>query len=178
MPLSEIYEFFTGYDRESFAAFSQQGAEPDGSVIDAFEAQIGFALPAEFREFASHPLGGLYLEVKEHLWPRAEASAVGPFWSFLYGLQVYGLSAETPEWLDMRQAWEEMSEDGSPELVPFLRIVGDADPYCFTRDGGIVIWRHEEPDDPEMVAATFSECLMKEIRELEERLSRKIAGEG
>ena len=41
--------------------------------VISFEEQIGFRLPLEFREFAIHPLGGLYMAMKEELWPRARA---------------------------------------------------------------------------------------------------------
>jgi hypothetical protein len=177
MALSEIYDYFRSYDKRSFAVFAQQGSEPTGAVVAAFEQTIGFDLPDEFREFAIHALGGLYMEVHEELWPRPQLYAVGPFWSFLYGLQVYSLSPGAPDWLRIEHAWNEMADQGYPKLVPFLRIIGDADPYCFTEKQKIVIWRHEEPDNPKPVQHTFSECVMAEIRELENRKNRKVAGE-
>src|SRR6185295_4554602 len=96
--------------------------------VAAFEARIGFRLPEEFREFAIHPLGGVYMEVKEEIWPRPKDYDLGPFWSFLYGFYVYSLSKKAPDFLQMEQAWQRMCEEGSPHLVPFLKIVGNADP--------------------------------------------------
>src|SRR5215831_8145249 len=90
MPLYEIESYFRNYDKKSYEVFSQQGAEPNMADVTAFESRIGFRFPAEFREFAVHPLGGLYMAVKEELWPRPRGYDVGPFWSFLYGLTVYG----------------------------------------------------------------------------------------
>src|SRR5947209_402039 len=138
MPLNDIYNYFRSYDRNSYAVFAQQGAEPGEADIARFESQVGFRLPDEFRAFAVHPLGGLYMEVKAELWPRPEAYQVGPFWSFLYGIMVYSLSSKAPDRLQMNQAWARMSQDGYPRLVPFLKIIGNADPYCFAPDQKIV----------------------------------------
>lgn len=177
MPLSEIYDYFRTYDKASYEVFAQHGSEPHEADIAGFEQRIGFELPSEFREYAQHPLGGLYMEVREELWPRPELYDVGPFWSFLYGFFVHSLSADAPDWMHMETEWRKFSESGFPNLVPFLTIIGDADRYGFTPDGRIVIWRHEEPDDPEIVSDSFSECVMREIRSLEERKERKVRGE-
>lgn len=174
MALPDIYNYFRGYDKSTFAVFAQQGSEPTVADVDSFEDVVGFKLPTEFREFAVHPLGGLYMEVHETLWPRPELYAVGPFWSFLYGLQVYSLSAESPDWLQIGNAWREMADAGHADHVPFLKVIGDADPYCFTPNQGIVIWRHEEPDNPEHITMSFSECVMHEIKCLEDRKNRKL----
>ena len=63
-------------------------------------------------------------------------------------------------------------------LVPFLKVLSDADPYCFTREGEIVIWRHEEPDDPKMIDLSFSEVVIHEITELDSRVERMIRERG
>jgi hypothetical protein len=177
MPLGNIYNYFRSYDKTSYAVFAQQGAEPNETDIAGFESRIGFRLPDEFREFAVHPLGGLYMEVKAELWPRLQPGQVGPFWTFLYGMMVYSLSKKAPDWLQMSHGWTRMVQDGYPRLVPFLKIRGDADPYCFTPDQRIVIWRHETPTESESVSESFSEVVMREIRALEERKARKLKGE-
>ena len=177
MPIQEIDSYFRNYDKKSYKVFAQQGAEPSKADIAAFQSRIGFGFPAEFREFAVHPLGGLYIAVKAEHWPRARAYEVGECWSFLYGLMVYSLSPQAPDWLQMNIAWRRMSDDGYPQFVPFLSVVGDADPYCFTRDEKIVIWRHDNPNEAEGVSKSFSEVLMFEIRELELRKERRVKGE-
>lgn len=177
MPLHEIDSYFRKYDKKSYEVFSQQGTEPSMTDVIAFETHIGFRLPAEFREFAVHPLGGLYMAVKEELWPRARKYELGPFWSFLYGFMVYGLSPDAPDWLQISRAWRQMSNDGYPQFVPFLKVIGDPDPYCFRPDQKIVIWRHETPTEGEEVDKSFSEVLMWEIRELEGRKDRRIKQE-
>jgi hypothetical protein len=67
-----------------------------------------------------------------------------------------------------------VSEQGFPRLVPFLKIIGDADPYGFTPGGKMVIWRYETPEEPEEVTGGFSEVLTREIRSLEQRKERQV----
>lgn len=177
MPLSEIYNYFKNYDGSSYRVVAQQGNEPTGADVAAFESRIGFRLPDEYREFAVHPLGGLYMEVKEEIWPRPQRFQVAPFWSFLYGFTVYSLSSEAPEWMQIGKAWERLSRAGYPRLVPFLKIMTNVDPYCFTPDQRIVIWQHETPEEPEPISDSFSEIVMREIRDLENRKERKLRGE-
>jgi hypothetical protein len=176
MPLQEIYSYFSSYDKKVYDVFAQQGVEPSMADIAAFETRIGFRLPDEFREFAVHPLGGLYMEVKEELWPRPRPLDVGPFWTFLYGFKVYGLSTKAPDWIQMDPAWRRMADSGFPQCIPFLKIECDSDPYCFTPEGKIIVWRHETPTEPDEISKSFSEVVMFEIRELEERARRKVTG--
>ena len=48
------------------------------------------------------PLGGLYMEVREEIWPMAKEYEVAPFWEFCRGIMVYGISDNVPDWLDIR----------------------------------------------------------------------------
>ncbi|HZL90211.1 MAG TPA: SMI1/KNR4 family protein [Pirellulaceae bacterium] len=177
MALNDIYDYFRNYDRESFSIFACQGNEPTESNVAAFEATIGFRLPDEFREFTMSPLGGLYMEVKEELWPRPKLYDVGPFWSFLYGLNVFGIAADIPEMLDIRVQTSAMATEGFTGLVPFLQRIGDANKYCFRPSGEIVYWDHEVPDECSAIDETFSELLLREIHELETRKDQKLRGE-
>jgi hypothetical protein len=120
------------------------------------------------------PLGGLNMEVREELWPRQKPYAVGPFWSFLYGLKVFGI----PEWLDIRVQYREFNAEAFADLVPFLQLVGDADKYCFDSVGHIIRWSHEEPENREQEPMTFGELLMRQIHELEKRKNRKTGVAG
>ena len=119
------------------------------------------------------PLGGLYMDVREELWPRAKEYDVGPFWSFLYGLKVFGIAEGIPDWLDLRVQFEQF---GEKRFVPFLQRVGDANCWCFDGDGRIFLWSHEG-EDPEPCAASFPELLLDEIHALESRKDRKLRGE-
>jgi hypothetical protein len=168
----------------SLFACGAEGA-PSEADIAAFETTIGFALPGEFRAFSKSPLGGLYVEVKEEIWPRPKEFDVGPFWSFLYGLFVYGFGREIPEWMDIRrqaeafrretEAWMDLQPEAfrrESKQVPFLKIIGDADVYCFGEDGRIARWSHETGEF-EAEDRSFSEVLDFELGELKARKERK-----
>jgi hypothetical protein len=98
MALSDIFDYFGHYDKRSFYVVACQGNEPSEADVAAFEANVGFRLPDEFRELTMSPLGGLYMEVREELWPRPKLYDVGPFGSFLYALKVFGIAEGIPEW--------------------------------------------------------------------------------
>ncbi len=177
MSLDNVLDYFRTYDKSAYAVFACQGYEPSDADVADFERNIGFRFPEEFREFTKSPLGGLYMEVREELWPRPKRFHVGPFWSFLYGLMVYGISAKIPMWLDIREQYKEFKDSGYSELVPFMQIVSDADCFCFDRQGQIFKWNHDEPDQPLPVDLSFTDLLMREIRDLEIRKAQKLRGE-
>jgi hypothetical protein len=177
MALEDLYRYFRSWDRESFEVVACQGNEPTEADVSAFEAVVGFRLPEEFREFTMSPLGGLYMAVREELWPRPQVYQVGPAWSFAYGLKVFGIATDIPDWLDIREQYRGLSAEGYPELVPFLQVECDADRYCFDRTGHITKWDHEQPDERELLSVSFSGLLLSEIRELENRRDRKVRGE-
>jgi hypothetical protein len=177
MALDDIYSYFRDYDRTAFAVFACSGNEPTENDIAEFEATIGFRLHEEFRDFTMSPLGGLWMEVKEELWRRPKLYDVGPFWSFLYGLEVFGIAEGIPEVLDIRIQTSQMAAAGFTGLVPFLQRIGDADKYCFNPSGEILDWDHEVPDESRVIDETFSSLLVREIRELETRKDQKMRGE-
>src|SRR3954452_1044479 len=107
MPLADVFNYFRSYDKRSFEAVACRGSEPFEADVAAFEAEVGFRLPDEFREFTMSGLGGLYMEVREEFWPRAKQYDVGPFWSFLYGIKVFGIADGIPDWLDIRVQYKE-----------------------------------------------------------------------
>src|SRR5262249_41276751 len=154
-----------------------KGNEPTEADVAAFEEVVGFRLPAEFREFTLSSLGGLSMVVREEIWPRPRQGEVAPFWAFCYGLRVFGIASTIPEWLDIRVQYRKFSHKGFAGLVPFLQVVGDADRYCFDREGRIVKWYYDLTEEREQVAASFSELLLEEIHALEERRDRKVRGE-
>ncbi len=56
-----------------------------------------------------------------------------------------------------------------------MRVVSDADRYCLTRSGQIVHWNHET-NETKTIGESFADCLMRELRALEERKDRVIRG--
>ena len=176
MALDDVYGYFRNYDKKSFYVVACQGNEPTEVEVAAFEAIVGFRLPDEFRAFTMSPLGGLYMAVREKLWPRPRPYQVGPAWSFAYGLKVFGIAVDIPDWLDIQVQYRELSEEGFPELVPFLQVECDADRCCFDAAGRIVKWDHEQPELRELLTESFSDLLLSEIRALEARRDRKVRG--
>lgn len=149
MALDDVFNHSQSYDSRTFQVVACQGNEPTEAHVAAFEADAGFRLPDEFREFTVSGLGGLYMEVREEFWPRPKLYDVAPFWSFLYGLKVFGIAKGIPDWLDIRVRYREFKAEGFGDLVPFLQVVSDADKYCFDSAGRIIRWSHEEPEKRE-----------------------------
>lgn len=202
MGLQKIYDYFHNYDKQTYQVVACMGNEPSEQDIRDFEDQYNIKLPAEFREFTMSPLGGLYMEVREELWPRAKAFDVGPFWSFCRGIIVYGIADGIPEFLDIRVKTKELRQEGFEGLIPFLSVIGNGDEiFCFDTNNKIVILdyyaatscasehmksegdtmhfpcQHDTTVKTTSVEGDFSDCLMKQIEELEERKNRKIRGE-
>lgn len=147
---------------------------PSEKDIKEFEKQIGYKLPDDFRDFSFSTLGGIYVEVKEEIWPRAKQYDVGPFWSFLYGLYVYGFADDIPEWMDIRKAVDDFRAETESNYTPFMKIVGDADIYCFGEDKKIYRWSHET-FELEHIDKSFLDLLDYELSELEDRKEKKKA---
>ena len=179
MPLDAVYRYFETYRKDSsdFEVYSAKGCEPSEADIQRFEEQIGFRLPEEFREFSKSYLGGIYMAAKAAIWPRPKAGDVGPFWSFLYGLIVFGFAEEAPNEIRIQHQIEEFTSNfGTRSLVPFMRQIGNADCFCFDKTGQVFDFSHEDPDNPRLQETSFSDLLMQEIRALEERTHRKKTG--
>jgi hypothetical protein len=173
MSLDDVYGYFRNYDKKSFSVAACQGNEPGEQDVAAFERTLGFRLPDDFRAFTMSPLGGLYMEVREELWPRPKEYDVGPFWSFLYGLKVFGIADGIPDWLDLRVQFAKLGRKG---LVPFLQVEGDADLWCFDSHGRVFRWSHED-EDLAPYGQSFPDLLLEEIRALEQRKERKLRGD-
>ncbi len=173
MSLEELYDWLTNCDQSVFHLYPQVGSPTLPADVDDFECFLGHKLPNEYREFAVHPLGCFYIEVDERLWPRPANVEVGPLWRYLYGLRVYGCSGHCPSWMAAYLASSEMMQNGYGQYVPFLRANYDTDVFCFTRDEGIILF---QPDEINPVPLTFSECVLHELQQLEQRMLR-IASE-
>jgi hypothetical protein len=177
MPLDEVFAYLRACDRRSFQVVACNDKAPGEADVAAFEAEVGFDMPPELREFTLSPFGGLYLAVREELWPRPKLYDIGPFWSFQYGLCIFGIAEDIPDWLDIREQYRRHKAEGHPDLVPFFKLVGSGDKYCFDSSGRVIRWAHEVPQSREEEKVTFSELLMREVRDLEARKERKARGE-
>lgn len=139
--------------------------------MEAFENALGCRLPDEFRRFTMSPLGGLYVEAREEVWPRPKASA-RPSWRREFGLKVFGLAAPTPEWLDLREEILLLPETDE-DLIPFMGRVGSDERYCFDLEGNVV--RRFPDARREVVPLSFGALLEQELEALRERLTRARA---
>ena len=149
---------------------------PTKKQLSQVADRFGCKLPKEFVAHSIGSLGGVYVEVKEDVWPRPQALQAGPFWSFLYAVFVYGLSPAIPDWMNIELTAAEFENTSGHRRVPCLKVVGDADFYVFDSSGNIERWRHEI-DQFERFPGSFFELLDREISQLRERKDRKVAGQ-
>jgi len=161
-------------DRD-FQCYAAHDQAPSRSQLKQVAAKYGCKLPDDFVAHSTGPLGGIYIEVNEEVWPRAKEFDIAPFWSFLYGLHVFGLSRDIQDWMNIDLAAAEFRQQTDHSLVPCLRVMGDADMYLFNAHGRIVRWSHET-DELEPFAGGFFELFEQEVRELRQRKDRKVAG--
>lgn len=145
---------------------AREGA-PSKNDLKKFFKEKGIPLPKEYLAHTSNFWGSFYLEVNEDIWPRPAVGDVGPFWTFLYGMFVYTFSEEAPEWMNINVALNEFKEMGH-NVIPILKVIGDADVYCLNSDGKIVRYLHEE-DIFEPYEGGFYDLLKYEVSELNER---------
>lgn len=145
---------------------------PTEAELKKFSKEHGVKFPKEYLAHSSNYFGGLYLEVKEDVWPRAKIWDVGPFWTFLYGLTTFAFSEEAPEWMNIEIAASKFKEMGH-NVIPVLKVMGDADVYCLNESGQIVRWSHEE-NIFEPYEGNFFDLLSYELQELENRRKKKI----
>lgn len=177
--LDDLAAWFRNRDRDLFDAFAQGAEAPTDDEVVEFEQRLGFALPPEVRELGQHQLGGLLIEAKDTAWPRPQRLAVGPAWSFQYGLQVYSLSDGAPDWLQMRVAREDLLLDfpDRTDLVPVLKVTSDPAPWV-SDEHGTLLKLYRDGLEPMGFEGGFYDLVLEEIRQLELRVQRKLAGEG
>jgi hypothetical protein len=147
--------------------------------VNAIEQTLGIKFP---QEYIAHLLAenaevlgerGIYIEVKEDIWPRAKPYDVAPFWSFLYGIHTFTPSKQSEDWMRLEFVGKQFYEETGIKAVPILKIVTDADLYCVNETGNIFQYHHEE-NELEEVKMDFWELFEKELKELKERKELKI----
>jgi hypothetical protein len=146
---------------------------PSNDEIKKFEKKYGIRLPFDFKDFSTSSLAGIYVEIKAEVWPRPKPLEVGPFWSFPYGFMVFGLAANTPELMNLEMQSNIFQREISKNFIPFLKIIGDPDVYCFNRSGLIYRWDHELGDF-NRIDMSFVQVLDFELGELKARKLKKL----
>ena len=153
---------------DDFSLFACGDNAPTKSEISGIGDKYRCKLPVDFRIQATSDLGGIYIEAKETVWPRAKEFDVAPFWTFLYGLFVYGYGDEVPEWMNIDLAARDFQDGTGQVAIPFLKIIGDADVYCFDESGQVVRWNHEI-NELEATGHSFASVFEEELAELVKR---------
>ena len=169
MPIEDFWGYFRARDQSIYEVFACGADAPSEADVAAFESEIGFRLETEFRAFMMSAIGGMCYVVNEEHWPRPKPYDVAPFWTFCYGVIVPGISKDIPGQLSVRELHKTLVAAGTTDLVPCLKVVGDPSMYCMDRSGKIVFWHHDDLEHRDAVDLTFSELLMQEVNELEER---------
>lgn len=159
-----------------FSVFAVGNDRPNNAEISAFESEFCVQLPKDFREFSLSALGGIYVEAKESVWPHPKQFQVAAFWTFLNGVFAFGFSPKAPEFMSIRQQTTEFRSQTGSLMVPCLKILSNADIYCFSPDGKMHRWDHEtEEFNP--IAKSFAQLLDDELGELRKRKDRKKSGQ-
>jgi hypothetical protein len=129
-------------------------------------------------ELAAHICGqfpGVFVEVKESVWPRPQAYDVGPFWSFLYAIHTYTSASESMDWMRLDFAAASFQKRTGLPAAPILRRVGDANLFCVDAKGKLLQFDHEENTlDP--VDLNFWGLFEREVADLKTRKIRKAKG--
>ena len=142
--------------------------------IAAIAAKLGVIFPEEIADHVCGAFPGIYVEVKEAVWPRPKEFDVGPFWSFLYAVHTYTSAPESEPWMRLDHEGERFQRATGLVAAPVLRVVGDADLYCVDASGALCRFRHEERR-LEPVEGDYWSIFEREVRELRERKDRKRA---
>jgi hypothetical protein len=157
-----------------FRVFPMAETTTSPAQIDAIGETFNVQYPAELATHICGRFHGIYIEVKEDIWPRPKAFDVGPFWSFLYAIHTFTSAPESPDWmrLDVAARWFQQRTDLI--AAPVLRIVGDADLFCVDAEARLVRHNHEA-NELELVDGNFWNLFEQEIAAL---YSRKVRMKG
>jgi len=167
-------EILNRYLDKDFQVFPMAEGTASFDEVKQVGDKFGVVLPEEYVAHVCGQFPGIFVEVKENVWPRAKEFDVGPFWTFLYAIHTFTPRSESEDWMRMDHVTQELCDATGQVAVPILRIVSDADYYCVNQQGEIVRYCHET-DELEPVAMGFWELFEYEIKELKERKMKRVA---
>lgn len=151
-----------------FTAFPMAETQASPEQVATIGRKYGVSYPDDFIAHVCGRFPGIYVEVKETIWPRPKLYDVGPFWRFLYAFHTYTSAPESEDWMRLDIAAETFQNDTGLAAAPILRIVGDADLYCVDPNGAIVRFDHET-NELEPVNMSFWQVFEHEAAELRAR---------
>jgi hypothetical protein len=171
-PPDRTEEILSRHLDRDFIVFPMAESSASRQELDAVAGRYSVTFPLDFVAHVCGRFPGIYVEVKEHIWPRPKSLDVGPFWTFLYGLHTFTPCSASEDWMRLDHVAEEFQKDSGHKCVPILRIVGDANVYCVDANGSIAKWDHETNElTPE--AGDFWSVFEREVEELKGRKIRK-----
>ncbi len=172
VPEDQTMAILDRYLTRDFRVFPMAEEPTSQQLVLSVAKKIGVTVPPEVLAHLAGQFPGVYVEAKEDVWPRAKEFAVGPFWSFLYGVHTYTASPESEEWMRMDVVAEYLYQETGEKVLPVLKVVGDADIYCINTQSSLVRFSHELGEF-EPVELGFFELFEQEVRELTERTAKK-----
>lgn len=98
-PEDETSAIFGRHLDGDFTAFPMADTPTSAEQIANIGRKYGVSYPPEFVAHVCGRFPGVYVEVKESIWPRPKAFDVGPFWTFLYALHTYTSAPESEDWM-------------------------------------------------------------------------------
>ena len=155
-----------------FTIYPMAETETSAAQIAAIGEKHGVKYPPELVAHICGRFPGIYVEVKEAIWPRPKPYEVGPFWSFLYALHTFTSAPESESWMRLDDAAASFQKRTGLKAAPVLKIVGDADVYCVDADGRLAQFEHET-NGLNPVDLDFWQMFEREIAELRSRKEKK-----
>lgn len=137
--------------------------------------RLGVVYPPELAAHICGRFPGVFVEVKESLWPRPKPYDVGPFWTFLYGLHTYTSAPESVDWMRLDFVASTFQKQTGIRAAPVLRVVGDANLFCVDGDGRLMQFDHEQ-NVLNPLDVNFWELFEREIAALKSRKVKKLGG--
>lgn len=176
LPVDRTVAILDQHASEDFRVYPMAEKPAVRADVQRMAKRLGIRLP---RELAAHwcgPFPGVYVEVKEAIWPRPKPYDTGPFWSFLYALHTFTASPDCEDWMRLDDAAVRFQSDTGLLAVPILKLVGDPNLFCLDADGQLVHYDHEL-NVLEPVGMGFFELLEREVAALRKRAERIKRGE-
>jgi len=158
-----------------FRVFPMAETAATAAQIEAIGRRYGVLYPAELAAHICRRFPGMYVEVKEEIWPRPKPFEVGPFRSFLYAVHTFTSAPESEDWMRLDSAAESFQKTTGLAAAPILKVVGNADCCCVNGEGHLFQFNHEE-NSLQPVALNFWQLLEQEMAELNDRKERKKRG--
>jgi hypothetical protein len=159
---------------QDFRVFPMAERRSMPSEVEAIGQRFGVRYPPQFISHVCGKFPGVYVEIKEEVWPRPKPYDVEPFWSFLYALHSYTAAAQSEEWMRLDAAAELFRTRTDLLAAPILRVVRDADLYCVNAQAHLCQWHHET-NELEPIDIDFWDLFEREVANLHDRKVKKTS---